>query len=147
MNLVRQDPWGLLRRFQSELDRLYDENSVGRESDGSRVVTSHWAPAVDIKEEAEQYVITADIPGIESKNIDVTMHDGMLVIRGERSEEQRDERNGYKRVERAMGTFYRRFSLPDTADSERIEAKYKDGVLNVAIPKQRQAQPRKIAVA
>jgi HSP20 family protein len=147
MNLVRQDPWGLLRRFQNELDRLYDADSLAREGDGSRVVTSHWAPAVDIKEEGEQYVIRADIPGVESKDIDITMHDGNLVIRGERREERRDEGSGYKRTERAMGVFHRRFALPDTADSERIEASYKDGVLSVVIPKQRQARPRKIAVA
>ena len=117
------------------------------EGDRSSIVTSNWSPAVDIKEEDEQFVLKADIPGVDPKDIDVTMEDGVLTIKGERKHESEEEAEGYKRVERSYGSFYRRFSLPDTADAERVTAKGKDGVLEVFIPKQEKVQPRKIAVS
>ena len=145
MTLVRYDPWSLLDRFQRELNQ-YTLGSDMVESDNSNVVTSHWRPAVDIKEEADRFVIHADIPGVDPKDIEITMEGGMLTIKGERKSEKRDEGEGYKRVERVSGTFYRRFSLPDTADAERIEAKGKNGVLEVILPKQEKVQPRRITV-
>lgn len=145
MTLVRYDPWSLLDRFQRELNQ-YTLGSDLVESDNSNVVTSHWRPAVDIKEEADRFVIRADIPGVDPKDIEITMEGGMLTIKGERKSEKRDEGEGYKRVERVSGSFYRRFSLPDTADAERIEAKGKNGVLEVILPKQEKVQPRRITV-
>ena len=109
-------------------------------------MTSHWRPAVDIKEEADRFVIMADLPGVDPGDIEITMENGVLSIKGERKSEIRDEKEGYKRVERVSGTFYRRFSLPDSADAERIAAKGKDGVLEVSLPKHEKVQPRRIAV-
>ncbi|OGT34693.1 MAG: heat-shock protein Hsp20 [Gammaproteobacteria bacterium RBG_16_51_14] len=145
MTLVRYEPWNFLDRFQRELNQLNLGSDVG-ENDSSNVVTSHWRPAVDIKEEADRFVIHADLPGVDPKDIDITMEGGMLTIKGERKSEKREETEGYKRVERVSGTFYRRFSLPDTADADRIEAKGKNGVLEVILPKQEKVQPRKITV-
>ena len=149
MNVVRYEPWGLLRRFNDDVNQLFSESrnaSVG-ESDRSSIVTSNWSPAVDIKEEDERFVLKADIPGVDPKDIDVTMEEGVLTIKGERKHESEQEREDYKRVERSYGSFYRRFSLPDTADAERVTAKGKDGVLEVFIPKQEKVQPRRIAVS
>ena len=149
MNVVRYEPWGLLRRFNEDVNQLFSESRnlpVG-EGDRSSIVTSNWSPAVDIKEEDERFVLKADIPGVDPKDIDVTMEDGVLTIKGERKHESEEEREGYKRVERSYGSFYRRFSLPDTADAERVTAKGKDGVLEVSIPKQEKVQPRRIAVS
>jgi HSP20 family protein len=145
MTLVRYDPWNLLDRFQRELNQ-FNQGSDHFEGDNSNVVTSHWRPAVDIKEENDRFVITADLPGVDPKDIEITMEGGMLAIRGERQSERRDEADGYKRVERVSGTFYRRFGLPDTADADKIEAKGKNGVLEVILPKQEKVQPRKITV-
>jgi len=148
-NLMQYEPWSMLQRMQRDLDRLFDDHGlrgVPAEGDGSRVVTSHWTPAVDIREEPERFVLTADVPGVDSKDIDVTMENEMLIIKGERNWADEEHRENYKRVERAYGTFYRRFSLPDTADPEGIKAKCKDGVLEVTIPKQEKVQPRRIAV-
>ncbi|MFB3101211.1 MAG: Hsp20/alpha crystallin family protein, partial [Gammaproteobacteria bacterium] len=114
--------------------------------DYSNVVTSRWRPAVDIKEEEDRFVIYADLPGIDPKDIEITMDQGVLTLKGERSEETKEEREGYRRVERVSGSFYRRFSLPDTADSERIEAKGKNGVLEITLPKHEKVQARKITV-
>ena len=148
MSLVNYEPWSLLDRFQQQLNQLgYAEKALAdNDSDYSNVRTSRWSPAVDIKEEATRFLITADLPGVDPKDIEITMDNGVLAIRGERQSEAREVKEGYKRVERVSGAFYRRFSLPDTADAERIEAKGKDGVLEVTIPKHEKVQPRKIEV-
>lgn len=144
MNVIRYEPWGFVNRLQRDLDRLLGANSTP--ADESAAVTSDWLPAVDIKEEANGFVIHADVPGVEPKDIDVTLEKGILTIRGERRVEAREERDGYRRVERVSGQFFRRFSLPDTAAADGVEAKYSNGVLEVRIPKQAQVQPRRINV-
>ncbi len=148
MSLVNYEPWSLLDRFQQQLNQLgyADKSLAGNDNDSSNVVTSHWRPAVDIKEEADRFLIIADLPGVDPKDIEITMDNGVLTIKGERQDEAREEKEGYKRVERVSGAFYRRFSLPDTADADRIEAKGKDGVLEVTLPKHEKVQPRKIEV-
>ena len=149
MNALTDDPWTLLRRFQNDLNRLYEDPRLGHgtEGDTSHVVTSHWKPAVDIKEERERFVLKADVPGIDPKGIEITMEAGVLTIQGERKFDDPEERDNYKRMERHYGTFYRRFSLPDTADADKISATGKNGVLEIAIPKKTKAQPRKITVS
>jgi HSP20 family protein len=149
MNVVRYEPWGLLRRFHDDVNQLFGEGRPGSavEGDRSSIVTSNWTPAVDIKEEDERFVLKADVPGVEPKDIEVTMEDGVLTIKGERKHESEEEVNGYKRVERSYGTFYRRFSLPDSANAEGVTAKGKDGVLEVVIPKHEKVQPRRITVS
>lgn len=148
MALVNYEPWSLLDRFQQQLNQLgySDKALAGSDNDFSNVVTSHWRPAVDIKEETDRFLITADLPGVDPKDIEITMENGILTIKGERLSEASEEKEGFKRVERVSGTFYRRFSLPDTADAERIEAKGKDGVLQITLPKHEKVQPRKIEV-
>jgi HSP20 family protein len=148
MSLVNYEPWSLLDRLQQQLNQSGYANKTlaDNDSDYSNVVTSRWSPAVDIKEEADRFLITADLPGVDPKNIEITMDNGVLTIKGERQSEAREEKEGYKRVERASGSFYRRFSLPDTADADRIEAKGKDGVLEVTLPKHEKVRPRKIEV-
>ncbi len=148
MAIVRYDPWSMLNQFQNEINHLFESRlGEARDGDNSSVVTSHWVPSVDIKEEADAFKLIADLPGIDPTDIDITMEKGVLTIKGERSADKEEERNGYRRVERARGTFYRRFSLPDTADADRIQASGKNGVLEIVIPKQEKVHPRKIAVS
>ena len=120
MSIRSYEPWNLLDRFQEQLSQLgYANRDIANsDHDQSHVVTSHWRPAVDIKEEANRFVIMADLPGVDPGDIEITMENGVLSIKGERKSEIRDEKEGYKRVERVSGTFYRRFSLPDSADAE-----------------------------
>ena len=148
MLLTRYEPWSALRHLQNEMGRVFD-NAVAGAEDGSNVVTSRWTPAVDIQEDNERFVITADVPGVEPNDIEVTMENGVLTIKGERKLETRNEGgdNGYRRVERVYGSFYRRFTLPDTADAEAISANGKHGVLEVVIPKRAAVQPKRIAVS
>lgn len=143
-----REPWSMLQRFQDDLSRLLEDPRYGRAGEGDRssVVTSEWTPAVDIKEEPERFVLLADVPGVDPGEIEITMEQGLLVVRGERRAPDPQESDRYRRVERVYGTFYRRFSLPDTADPERITARGENGVLEIVIPKQEKVQPRRIPV-
>ena len=141
MAITRYEPWGLLTQLQRELERVRDDTT----GDGSSA-TAEWAPAVDIKEESDKFVLHADLPGVKPEEIDVSMENGVLTIKGEKRTEAKIEKEGYKRVERTFGSFYRRFSLPDTANPDAISAATKNGVLEIVIPKRESVQPKKINV-
>jgi HSP20 family protein len=101
---------------------------------------------VDIREEAGRFVIHADVPGVDPKDIEVSMEDGVLTLSGERKAESRTEQDGWKRVERLAGRFLRRFTLPEGTDAENISAHGSHGVLEIVIPKLAKLQPKKIQV-
>jgi HSP20 family protein len=105
-----------------------------------------WAPAVDIKEDDNRYVVKADLPGVASKDIDITMENNMLTISGERKSENETNEKGYHRVERTYGSFTRSFSFPQNADADGIKAINKDGVLEISIPKKASSLPKKIQI-
>ncbi|HEB67083.1 MAG TPA: Hsp20/alpha crystallin family protein [Gammaproteobacteria bacterium] len=142
MALVTYEPMNILNQLRREMDRLFETEQPS----SGMVTAADWVPAVDIRETDKAFIITADVPGVDPKDIEVNMENGVLTIRGERKEEKEEEKEGYKRIERVRGTFYRRFTLPDTADAEKISAKSKNGVLEITIPKQEKVQPRKIEV-
>lgn len=146
MTMTRYEPWKALNEFHNDINRLFDHRISGMHHDDTQVATSDWVPAVDVKEETNQYLIYVDVPGVEAKDIEITMEKGVLSIKGDRKSVKEAERGGFKRVERSHGTFYRSFSLPDTADVKNISAKGKNGVLEITIPKQERVQPRKISV-
>lgn len=105
-----------------------------------------WSPAVDVKEEDKAYMIEADIPGVDPENIEVTHENGVLTIRGERKEERKEEKDNYHRIERFSGLFSRRFTLPDAADVDGVEANMSNGVLKIRIPKRETAVSRRIKI-
>ena len=140
MAILRYEPWALVSRFHQQLDKALNQDADSFESNVS------WIPQVDVREEAERFVVTADLPGVEGKDIEVTAEKGVLTVRGERRSEKKAENDGYTRIERASGTFLRRFTLPETADAEAIKATHVNGVLELSIPKRPQAQPRRISV-
>lgn len=149
MSLIRYEPYGLVNRLQNELGRggWFDPYTSAVEGDDqSNVAVSQWRPAVDIKEEDKQFTILADIPGVDPADIEVSMDNGVLTIKGERSSENVEEKEGFRRVERSSGSFYRRFSLPDTADAEKIAANSKNGVLEIVLPKHVKVLPKRITV-
>jgi HSP20 family protein len=138
MTIVRYEPWSLVGRWQRQLER-----ALGEETDGASV---SWIPHVDVREQDGQFVVTADLPGVEGKDIEVTADKGVLTIKGERRSEKQSSKDGYERVERASGTFLRRFTLPASVDAEAIKATHVNGVLEVSIPKRPEAQPRRVTV-
>ena len=143
MSLTRYNPWSVFDQLQRELSMpmgKYDNDENGN------VATANWSPAVDIKEDDTAFTLFADLPGVEPDDIEVTMDKGILTIKGERQSEKQTEEENYKRVERQYGVFYRRFTLPDSANADGIEAKSEHGVLKITIPKQETAQSRRISV-
>ena len=143
MNLRRHNnPWHLLNNLQRD---LYNPE-YNQLSDDASVATANWTPSVDITENDRAFTLIADIPGVDPKDIDISMEKGVLSIKGERQSENIEEKENYRRVERQSGEFYRRFTLPDSADADKIEAKSEHGVLTVTIPKQEVAASRRIEV-
>lgn len=142
MNMIRYTPWSLHRDLINEFSKYIE----GTNGDASSAATADWAPAVDIEEYADKFVLHADVPGVDPASIELTLENGVLILTGSR--EQRVEQAGVERTrtERATGRFYRRFALPDTVDSDSVSASNKNGVLQIVIPKRAQAQARKIAV-
>ena len=133
-------------QFQDEMKQLFARLFDGQEGDQSNIVTSQWTPRVDVIEEANAFVIRADIPGVDPKHIEINMENGILSIRGERQLEQPGDERKATRIERSHGVFYRRFALPDSADSEGIRASGQHGVLEIVIPKLAKAAARRITV-
>ena len=143
MNVRRFEPWSIVDMLHRDLDRLAARHIPA--SEGDAVVTD-WVPAVDIIEEKDRFVLRADVPGVDPADIEVSMDAGILTVAGQRRQESRSEDAGLQRLERASGRFFRRFSLPDTADAENISAQCRNGILEVSIPKQPQVQARRIEV-
>jgi len=143
---IHRDPWNLVNQWRRDIDRVFG-GLDDRVSPAGEVTAAAWAPAVDIKEEDGAYVLHADVPGVDPKDIELDMENGVLTLRGERKSETIEDKHNYRRVERVTGRFYRRFLLPDTADAENISAKSLNGVLEVRIPKQAKVLPRRITVS
>lgn len=132
--------------LQKDLSTMLDHFFRDNPSDASFVDTGTWAPAVDIKEEKEKFLVVADIPGVNKEDIHISLENNILTLHGERKFESKEEKNGYSRVERVQGQFYRRFSLPQTANEAQISAKYRQGVLEISIPKKEMSVQKKIEV-
>ena len=137
------NPWNLLNNLQRE---LHSPEYSRLNDDDASVATANWAPSVDISEDDKGFTLLADVPGVNPKDIEISMEKGVLTIKGERHSENTQEAENYRRVERQSGQFYRRFTLPDSADADKIEAKSEHGVLTITIPKQEVAISRKIEV-
>lgn len=145
MSVIRYDPWGLMTRLNADMERLFPRPLAGRWTDLEREYAD-WVPAVDIQEKQDRFVIRADLPGVEAKDLEITMEEGVLSLQGKRETNVEEDGDGFHRVERTRGRFHRRFSLPDTVDSESISADYEKGVLVISVPKHPEAEPRRVQV-
>lgn len=139
-NYRNEHPFGNLHRSISRIfdDRLFP--AVATE-------TAEWAPRVDIHEEENSYVLKADLPGVDVKDIEITLDKNVLTIKGERAVEQTNEGQGFTRRERFSGAFIRKFTLPETADGQNISATNANGVLTLTIAKRVESQPRRIEIS
>ncbi len=146
MNVTRYEPWQALTQWNRELGRVFFRTSLNGDRPVTKAQIDDWVPAVDIQEEADNYVIYADIPGVDPKDIEITMEKGVLSIQGQRKDETKASYENYQRVERVQGSFSRRFNLPEQVDTESISATGKHGVLEIIIPKLKLEPPRKINV-
>ena len=144
MNLMYYQPWSLVDRWPRELEQIFNGGVGGLEP--AATDRTALTPAVDIQEEKDRFVVRADMPGVAATDIEVSAEDGKLTIRGTRSTQDRVNDDGFEHVERVAGTFLRRFTLPESAQAEAIKARYSDGVLEIAIPKQPRVEPKRITV-
>ena len=147
MAVVRYEPWNVVSQLQNEINRVFGSLN----DTDSNSATSEWSPAVDVREFTDRFQLLLDVPGVEPKEVEITLDNGILTVAGNRTEEKAVGANGteqpqQQRVERRLGRFHRRFILPDTADAENVNASGRNGVLEIVIPKQPKAQPRRIAV-
>jgi HSP20 family protein len=143
--LTRWEPLPEMEEFQNRLSTLFGRRQ--RRGNGREEITlPEWTPLADITDDEKEYLIKADLPEMEKKDVKVTVENGVLTISGERKFEKEEKNKKYHRVERGYGTFMRSFTLPDDADASKIKADFKNGVLKVHLPKSEHAKPKQIEV-
>ncbi len=138
--------YNALTELHRELGRVFD-NRYGSAREPAAYETSNWAPQVDITETPENFRVLVDLPGVKPGEVEVTLHNDVLTIKGARDHEKEVEQENYKRRERIRGSFFRQFSLPESTDSDAIKAKTTNGVLEITIPKSAKPVPLTITVA
>jgi HSP20 family protein len=143
MNLVRYNP---NRWFDFPFERVFDE-LWGRTGAEAPVLAEAWAPRVDIREEKDAVLLSAELPGVAKDDVKIELENGVLTVSGEKHAEQSENENGIYRSERVYGSFKRSFRVPETVDADKIAADYSDGVLKLTLPKRPEAAPRKIAIS
>ncbi len=148
-NLTRWSPRELLSPFedaQEEMDRMLN-SLLGLAPMRAEIDEGCWYPAVDLEEEADHYALIAELPGIDKDEVKVTFSDGTLILSGERKPLHEEKRSGFHRHERCYGKFQRSFALPSQIDSSKINASFKNGVLEIDIPKSAEAQPKQVDIS
>jgi HSP20 family protein len=146
MPIVRWEPFRDLVTTQDRLNRLFNE-TMGRFWGDEGMRAGSWIPAVDIYETEQDVVLKAELPGVDPKDVEVTVHDGTLYLKGERKYEKEVKEENYHHVERAYGAFARSLTLPASIDQEKVQAEFKDGVLNLTMPKREEAKAKKIKIS
>ncbi len=141
MNTYRSG--SLVNQLNEEMNRMFAMNASQNDVTAN---SGDWTPAVDIIEDDKNYTIHADVPGVKPQEVEIEVENGVLTLKGQRKEAKQDEKEGYKRVERVYGSFYRRFTLPETINADDIKAKTEHGVLEVIIPKRAKPEPKRIKV-
>ena len=153
MTLIRWKPTydvptypGDVLNMQREINRMFDSFFRSGGPEETDLAASTWSPAVDIVEQKDQYTVKVELPGVSKEDVKITMEDNVLTIRGEKKEEKETKEGSHHRIERSYGAFQRSFALPTTVKTDKIEASFKDGVLNVELPKSEEAKPKQIDV-
>ncbi len=144
MAIVKWDPW---REMEDLFDRYSRASGLPRAGSQEPLATQDWSPRVDIAETDDAFVIKAEIPEVKKEDVHVTVENGVMTLRGERRQEKEEKGKKFHRIERMYGSFSRSFTLPENVDSARIKASFKDGVLNLQLPKTTKSKPKSISVS
>jgi HSP20 family protein len=144
MTLIRYEPWQVLGRLNRQIDQIFGDSFASPAATGENSVA--WIPTVDVHEEPEKFVVRADLPGVEPKDISITAENRVLTLRGQRTFERSENQKGFERLERVEGSFLRRFTLPNNVQDDQIKARHVNGVLEVTIPKVAAPEPRRVSV-
>lgn len=147
MNLVKWNPFSELEDVSDRLNRIFGRTSVRAESDREMLAVADWMPSVDISETDVAYLVKGEIPGVKKEDVKVTIQDGMLTIQGERKHEKEEKGKKFHRVECSYGSFVRSFRVPDDADENKVKAEFKDGMINITLPKSTKAKTKSIEVS
>jgi HSP20 family protein len=142
MAIVRWDPYKDLMSLRERFDRFFEDLLPAERE----LFEGEWSPRADIRETEKAMVIDAELPGVQDKDIDISVQGNTLILRGEREREKDTKKENYHRIERSYGSFYRSFMLPSYVDFNRIEAKHVDGLLRITIPKKAELKPKKVKV-
>ena len=145
MTLVRWDPFLELEDISERLNRVFSRPSL-RNSGKENLTVADWMPTVDISETEGEYLIKAELPEVRKEDVKVTVENGVLTLQGERRQEKEEKGKRFHRVERSYGSFVRSFTLPESVDESSVKAEYKDGVLNLHLPKSEKVKPKAIDV-
>jgi len=144
MAIIRWRPLGEIDTFKREMDRMFDD--LFQPSSELSESSLSWYPSVDVKETKDEFVISAEVPGMSKDDIKINISDNTLTIKGEKKEEKKEENHNYHRVERRFGSFQRSFTLPTHIEDKKVKASYKDGVLTISMPKKEEAKPKEIPI-
>jgi len=146
MALVRWDPFRDIITLRERMDKMFEDSLARFRMPEEATMPTFWSPSVDIYETDENIVLKAELPGVDKKEVSVEVKDNTLILKGERKREKEVKEENYHRVERSFGTFMRSFSLPVTVKQDQVKAKFKDGVLEVTLPKAEEAKPKQVKV-
>ena len=146
MNLVKWNPWGETEAYEDRIGRIFGNSYVPESWLGDGESQMNWNPAVDVYDNDNSFIIQVELPGLEKKDIEIDVKDGVLTLKGERSSDKEWKDEKYYRRERAFGKFQRAFKLPSDIDPEKVKADFKNGVLKIEIPKPEIQKPKKITV-
>jgi HSP20 family protein len=147
MNLIKWDPSVELEDITARLNRIFGRAPSRTDPTSDMPTVADWMPSVDISETDTEYTITGELPGVNKNDVSITVQNGMLTIQGERRHETEEKGKKYHRVECCYGSFMRSFRVPDDADEEKVKAEFKDGMLNVTMPKSERTKARTIDVS
>jgi HSP20 family protein len=139
-------PFRSLTGIQDEINRLFDLTLSGWPNEHQGLFGGEWAPAVDVVEDDEKVVVKAELPGLTDKDVDISVVDNMLTIKGEKKQEEEKKEKGYHRLERSYGAFQRSIMLPTSVTSDKAKASFKNGLLEIELPKKEEAKPKQIKV-
>jgi len=145
MAIIRWDPFRDLVTLRERMNRLFEDAFTSRSEEKDMLATT-WTPSVDIYETENELVLTADIPGINEKDIEVKIEDNTLSIKGERKMEKETKEENYYRIERSYGNFYRSFTLPHNIDQDKINAEHENGILKITMPKKPELKPKNVKI-
>jgi len=148
-NIIRRNPFGELTTLQDRINQLFTQpfGPMWRSEGAEQGLTaSGFVPAVDIYEDEHNIVLTAEVPGVEEKDLDISLENGVVTISGERKMENEEKENNFHRIERTYGRFTRSFTLPPTVDENNVKAEFNNGVLKITLAKREEAKPKQIKI-
>ncbi len=146
MSIMRWRPRGDVYSARNEISRLFDNFFTGWPEPRKGLLEGEWTPSVDVAETDGEITVTAELPGVKQEEVDITIADDVLTLKGEKKEEKEVKEKDYHRIERSYGSFQRSVRLPTGVKADKAKAAYKDGILTITVPKAEEAKPKQIKI-